>query len=805
VAFDDVSMPTSEHAAAILVGSWPAQSVWAWVGYSQEFKQAAQTLFKQVNTQQDIRTILRPMSGAFIDAAVQLEASREAALQNRIEGYRYLAKQAHLAANELHETKADLAEIVKAAEESIRTLRENAEQAKAAAAAVPGAAAVIDGQLQADIANTVATAKGEAQARDLKGAEAVAALSTGIGQWTAPLVNNILPTSGGGVPAVGNLPAAPPPIPATPAPQGGGPHVESAGHDYATNITDQSTQPQEQQGANPNQPGIQKPGAVGPNQAGTPPNSTTPSTSSGSSSPGSMIGKMLSPLSSAGSSGGGSSPASSGGGLGSGLGNFGSNPGGAQSGGLANPAPPGAGAAPGLGTGTGAGVGAGHGSGLAGLGSGIAESSARMASGAVNASAAALGTAGNVGNQVAQSAASAAAQAPAQAAAAANPAALTTPAAAAPAGAPMAMMPPGGGAAGGAPVTPVSGTPAAGPAAPTTPAAAQPVSSGFGGPAASAPTGAQVAPLAMPHSSGGIRAIGADGATGDVLFQQAMDAGHDVIAAMIAQTANAAHIGIDFAVSLIWERTGTVAAWMATSEGASYIPLGVRVPPDVRLAVTDPVVGRGLWEATTAAGGANPLEVVVRHAEAREMAAPGARVLAIASSLPMDQVMDWADAVRARAVGVDAKKLGPIDLAGNMAHRCAVAMPWEWQQANAFTEQDRLQIAARHMHMAATAGHLSGAAACERVMRLFEERKPIDPALWVDVSKERIVALLEYESAMRMRGSGGSEPARALATARAAEVIECLRHYDTAEGCADLLYATRLAGAPLSPAAAVTP
>jgi hypothetical protein len=40
----------------------------------------------------------------------------------------------------------------------------------------------------------------------------------------------------------------------------------------------------------------------------------------------------------------------------------------------------------------------------------------------------------------------------------------------------------------------------------------------------------------------------------------------------------------------------------------------------------------------------------------------------------------------------------------------------------------------------------------------------------------------------------GPAQARRLATARAAEVIECLRHYDTAEGCADLLYATRLAG-----------
>ena len=128
-------------------------------------------------------------------------------------------------------------------------------------------------------------------------------------------------------------------------------------------------------------------------------------------------------------------------------------------------------------------------------------------------------------------------------------------------------------------------------------------------------------------------------------------------------------------------------------------------------------------------------------------------------------------------------------------------MPWEWRQANAFTAQQRLQVAARHMHMAATAGHLSGGA-CEKVMRLFEERKPIDDALWKEVRDARYVAVIEYELAVDRLGYGGWEPARKFATARAAEVMECLRHYYTVDGCADLLYATRLAGAPLSPDAA---
>ncbi|ORX11379.1 hypothetical protein AWC32_16780 [Mycobacterium xenopi] len=812
-------MPVTEHSAQILAGSWPSQSVTAWSGYEMEFTQAANNLFNQLNTQYDIRDILAPMEGAFIDAARSLEAGRETALQNRIEGYRYLAKQARWAANELHSTKADLVEIVNQAEEDIQAARDAAAKAEAAAAAIPGAAQAIEAKLQADIAAIVAAAKGKAQARDLQGATTVTGLSAEIGKWTVPFVNHTMPETGGGGPTTGSAPAAPAPAapaPAQPAPQDGGAQAQPAKYGETTDNLQQAAGTEPSQTTNGQQTpdrqsqpaAYHKPDPSGLNQPGTSPQPATSSPSQGTGSlgsPGSLVGHMLSPI----SSGSGSSPASGSplsSGMGSGLGNFGNpaaNPAAAQGNPLAAPnaSAPGVGATPAA-----AASGAGQTSGLASLGSGIAETSARMASGAVSGAANGLGAAANVGNQVAQNVAAGAAgaQAPAQAAAAAasNPAALTTPAAAgagASGGASMAMMPPAGGVAGATPVTPVSGTSTVGPATPTTPAAAQPVSSS-GYPVASSQPGAAAAPLAMPHQGGGIGSIGADGATGEALFEQAMDAGRDVIAAMMAQISG--YIPIDFAVSLIWERTNTVTAWLATSEGASYIPLGVRVPQDVRLAVTDPVVGRQLWEATAASGGGDPLEVVARHAEAREMAAPGVRVLAIASTMNEDQVLSWASVVRARPVSVKPKDVEAAALDGHMLHRCQVAMPWEWRQANAFTEQDRLRIAARHMHMAANAGHLHGAA-CETVMRLFEERKPIDDELWRKVREERFNALVEFEFAMQARGQGGSEPARALATARAAEVIECLRHYDTAEGCADLLYATRLAGAPLSPAAAV--
>lgn len=243
MAFGEVSMPVTEHSAQILAGSWPSQSVTAWSGYEMEFTQAANNLFNQLNTQYDIRDILAPMEGAFIDAACSLEAGRETALQNRIEGYRYLAKQARWAANELHSTKADLVEIVNQAEEDIQAARDAAAKAEAAAAAIPGAAQAIEAKLQADIAAIVAAAKGKAQARDLQGATTVTGLSAEIGKWTVPFVNHTMPETGGGGPTTGSAPAAPAPAapaPAQPAPQDGGAQAQPAKYGETTDNLQQA-------------------------------------------------------------------------------------------------------------------------------------------------------------------------------------------------------------------------------------------------------------------------------------------------------------------------------------------------------------------------------------------------------------------------------------------------------------------------------------------------------------------------------------------------------------------------------------
>jgi len=807
VSFGEVAMPVTEHSGVILAGSWPSQSVMAWSGYAMGFSQAANRLFEQLQIQYDIKDILAPMSGAFIDAARALAQGREIALMNRIEGYRYLSGRAHWAANELHSTKSDLVEIVTKAEEDIGSARDVADDAKVAASGNPVAIAAIESNLQAAVARIVATAKADATQRDSDGASTVADYTSQIATMTSRYANHMMPQSSA-VPTDGIRVSGLPPVPASPAPRtdsGGSSTNKSLNYDGKVSPPQHdkakaAANSDSQSGKTPSdiqQASVRHDAPLSPEKAATDkpaapssPPATAPSaggsSGGGGSGPASMVGQMVRPpmssspgSTSAGAGGGGASPV----------------------GGQAGSQLPGAGAGSGAGSGSGGG---GRGLNVAGLGTGIADTSARLATGAVNATAGAFGAVGNVGGQVAQSVAAAAAQTVPTATTSVPPAGAGTP--------PMAMMPPAAAPSG--PVTSMSsssGAPAGGHSVsatgggtppPTTTVAGQSSSPIPGATATSSAASSMVAPVAVPVTS--IRGIGADGATGDALFDQAADIGKMLVTAMIAQTRTAAHIPIDYAVSLIWERGGSTSAWLATSEGASYIPLGVRVPNDVGLAVTDPVIGRQLWDQAVAAGGADPLEMVVRHAEVRESSAPGARVLAVASSLPVGRVMDWAGVVGARPVSVDPRTVDPgaavVD--GSLLHRCAVAMPWEWRQANAFTERDRLKVASRHMRMASASGHLHGPS-CEKVMRLFEERKPISPELWAGVQAERFEALTSYQLADQMRGHGGSEPARLLLTARAAEVVECLQRFDTAEGCADILYAARLAGAPLNPAAAV--
>lgn len=305
-----------------------------------------------------------------------------------------------------------------------------------------------------------------------------------------------------------------------------------------------------------------------------------------------------------------------------------------------------------------------------------------------------------------------------------------------------------------------------------------------------------------------MHAVGAEAPTGDVLIGQAAAAARSILETLIAQTRRTGYgTGFVWAVSVIAERTGQFTAWLASSEGPSYVPRGVRIPDDVRLAVTDQMSGRELWEA--ARGGADPLDLLVQHAQMLDAAAPGSRVLALAAGLPLDRVADWAALVGARAVSVDPRTIeAAAAQPGDGQHRCAAAMPWEWRQANTFDDRKRRQVAAQYAATAAETGHLSDPA-CRRVIDAFTRGQGITESDWADIRQAHAGACVNYDIArMTVAAVGGaSDPApleRAFRTARAAEVVLCLREANTAEGCADLLYASRLAGAPLSPGAAAT-
>lgn len=312
-------------------------------------------------------------------------------------------------------------------------------------------------------------------------------------------------------------------------------------------------------------------------------------------------------------------------------------------------------------------------------------------------------------------------------------------------------------------------------------------------------------PVAVPMQQ--MQSVGTPDASGEVLIGQATAAARSILESMIAQTRKMGYgTSFTWAVSMIYERTGGVTAWLASSEGPSYIPWGVRVPDDVRLAVRDDVVGRQLWDESAAAGGIDPLKLLVQHGQLLDAVAPGTRVLALASSLPIDRVSDWAGEVGARPVSVDARTIDVASANGAGQHRCEVAMPWEWRQANTFSAPQRTQVAERHMMMAANTGHLNDPR-CQRVMDAFARNKPISDSDWADVKEARSKAEVDYFLAQNRISAAAADPAPvelAFRTARAAEVVWCLKDHATAEGCADLLYAARLAGAPLEPHEAAT-
>jgi hypothetical protein len=814
VGGSDIPRPSSPHADRILGNLWPLESESAWGAFAEAILAEGWRLWGQLlSLQAEVLALVARQEAEFIEAILKLIYCRDALLDNRAKTYEMASKQAAGVGTAIWATKFKMAESVAGAESTI-TAAKNELEPKIAAAESAGqaaAAAALIGELNCRITAALIQGQDEVIGHAEAGAGEITRHEAKITDWPAPDATD---TVGGSTAATqlstGTNGAA--------APASGGNGVAQAGYDTwkdspttdrppenaaapGGDAKDASNQTMSSVDRNPTkvQDAASTPNdnaATSPGISAAPPVASAPSPGGSSmggmgGGPSSVLGSVMQPMQ------GMASPASSSPGA---AGSPGGMPGvGAGSPGAAASAgsPSAGGVAAGAG---GAAAGVGRGASAAGLGSGIAESSARMGTGAVSATANALGVAGNVGSQVAQGAAAAAAQA--------APAATSgTPASSAAGGAPMAMVPPPatqqaspvvGGPVSGAAAAP--GTPNVSPGVPGT-VTSGPVSS-TGASAAAGGAGAGPVPAMLPMTQ--MRSVSAAGHTGDVLVDQAADAARSIVETLLAQTCReGVFLPLDCAVSLIWERTGEVSAWLATGDGPSYIPMGVRLPDNVHLAVVDRVVGRGLWDQCWEAGAVNPLEVLVSHARMRDAAALGARVLALASSRPEGQVTDWAREVGARPIGVDARLIDGASANGAGHHRCEEAMPWEWRQANAFREEDRLRVAARHMHMARIDGHLTSKA-CMRVIDLFERRKPISDSDWADVREEWVSAMLDYDQTKDRIGLGGATPPTwAFKTARAAEVVMCLRNYATTEGCADLLYATRLAGAPLHPDAAV--
>lgn len=826
----EVAFPLTEHSVEILTGSWPSQTAMAWSGLALALKAEAYRLGQELESQRDISDILMTQSGEFIASAVRLAKSREYALMNRISMYEQASQTAHSASQEITDAKTDMVSIVNKAEEAIKKAREEAEKAKAAAMASPmaGAAiAAIEGALQGQIAGIVATAKGDAELRDAAGASLVGTYSTAIQNWNDPFINGLLGEPIPQAPALQPIPAAPAGMGNAPAPLDNNiakpidyTGLSDARQDAAPSesaakgLGDQKTGAENniQQAALRND--ATKEAAVTPKEPAkpsmpsSPPSTASPSTGgssggSSASSPTSAIGSLMKPPSS-------SSPASSSASSpSSGMGGSGSPAGAHPSSALSSSGAPGAAQAAGA-TGSGAAGAGSRGFGAVSSGAGVAESALRMGSGAVSSAANVVGAGSNVASQVAHGAANAVSSASAAAAPgpAPSPAGATSPAGVAPGGGggagPVGMMPPPAAAGGGSVVG--HGGSAVAPGSPNVPAAAP--GSGGGvtsvGSTAVSSAGAGGSSGLVPAVIQGspIRALGAADSSGAALVSEASEAGRAVLESVISQIRGLGLLNATWwsaAVSVFLERDGGATAWLATSDGPSYVPLGVRIPDDVGLAVRDPFSGRDLWERSATAGWSDPLEVLKIHAETRVDASPGSRPLVMASTWPLDRVQDWASQVGARAVSVDPRTIEAGSAGGTGQHRVAVAMPWDWQQAQSLSVDERVELAPRLAANAALSGGLS-MPGCRQAIDLVEQGAELTASDWADVEREYQQASSAYDlskSGISLTGGEAQAPEWTFRTARAAEAVLCLRNASTGEGFADLLYASRLAGAPL--------
>ena len=610
----DLPKPSSEHASLILGNLWPQQSESAWRTFAKACMDLAVRLSGEEGTQTYIATVLAEGAGELITALQKLLATSTSTLTNRTHGYSKASGAAEVIEARIYAAKLEMTESVDNAEKLITAAREELKP-KIEAARAAGLGPVVasyTGALLGRIQAAISAAQAEVAATATSAGGLITAAGTAL---PAPIAIPTPHASSVGAPTSGPTATTPAASPADPVAQpakygtpldGDARQSPERGTDEHRNaLNDPNSQGHQDQPRLAESAQEAKPHTSSTAGSGSP---SSGSPSSGSGSPGGGLGSMMKPLSpaSSGSPSSGGSPASSGSpASGAGAGSTaGGRPSGAptagSSGGPVPQAPAaGAPATPARVSG-------------AGLGLGIADSAGRLGGGAVSA------------------AASAAAGAPGAAAHAVTTAASSA--------APVFPGGGGGGAPGGGGVPPVppmiaappAASPVAGPA-PTAGPVAGPGSAGGPGPvssSASSTVPASNTPTVSPATTASGNASQHDagpaflpvilpmspltgldqGASPQAILERATEVGRSILTTMIAQTRATGYLGIDWAASVVWERTGAITAWLASSEGPSYIPLGLRVPDGVGLAVSDAAVGRELtaWSAS----GASPLEVL---------------------------------------------------------------------------------------------------------------------------------------------------------------------------------------------------
>jgi len=320
-------------------------------------------------------------------------------------------------------------------------------------------------------------------------------------------------------------------------------------------------------------------------------------------------------------------------------------------------------------------------------------------------------------------------------------------------------------------------------------------------PAMGSPTGAAGAPPMYPPGG----TAGAAAGLGTVVPQDVRDAPRvpmdvaisdlELARRAVQELIHASRLygGLDWAVGVARGESGAPELVVASNEGAGYIPAGVFLPRNFRLAF-----GRDMDFDARWFGWVNPAESVVRAIRAQ-----GYSLSAVATSFfaPSDEVRD---SVRESAVGVR-PVLEPSDrspqLVPGRLHRLQTIAPALYQALERANTYDVHRYCRDVTYAAIYGGHDTPSPAVESVVRAVLSEQAAPQGEWQRVRDE-------YDTACMLAGSqrpgydGANDPSltemyRAdFIAARRLETLLCWSEYSLS--AADLVYSAIQAGASIA-------